>query len=690
MRTKWSCFVCLSTMIVCNRSYAQPDSMIAHDRDIAKTLPEVTVKAYERNQLLRLTPAAVSIVGKEDLNTYNSTSILQAVNAVPGVRMEERSPGSYRFGIRGSALESPFGVRNVKVYYNGIPYTDPSGNTYLNQLGFYNISSMEVIKGPGSSLYGSGTGGVLLLSSMPEYWHPGATINYTGGSYALSNTGAEVRTGDTGFKNVIRYQHLASNGYRAQSEMHNDIISWDAVAKHGKKNELSIHFFYGKLYYQTPGGLTLQEYNASPAEARPGTAAAPGAVQAQAAIYQQSFLSGFTYKQTLSDHWTNSTTLYGSYFRQLNPNTRNYSRTSEPNAGGRTFFTYETASDKNSLQWTTGGEIQTELAQNRTYVNASGSTGKLLSDQEINNDQGTVFTQLSFQTTGWVFTSGASVSRLHVALTTPPGAAAAQDKVFNNEVAPRIAILNRLSETMSLYAVAEKGFSPPTIDELAPTGSIVNLSLAPERGWNYEAGLRGYALNSRLYYDLNVFYFGLQNTIVQRRDSSGGDYYLNSGSTRQAGAELFLRYPLSELTHFVNSFVRLGYTAYYFRYNNFLQGNNDYSGKALPGTPPNALTAGATLALRRGIYWNLDYYFCDKVALNDANTAYAAPYHLLGSRLGYKRTGNKYAFDVFAGVNNILNQKYSLGNDINSAIGRYYNAAAPINYYAGLSIGYLK
>jgi iron complex outermembrane receptor protein len=50
--------------------------------------------------------------------------------------MEERSPGSYRLNIRGSSLRSPFGVRNVKIYYNNIPFTDPGGNTYLNSLAF--------------------------------------------------------------------------------------------------------------------------------------------------------------------------------------------------------------------------------------------------------------------------------------------------------------------------------------------------------------------------------------------------------------------------------------------------------------------------------------------------------------------------------------------------------------------------
>jgi iron complex outermembrane receptor protein len=66
-------------------------------------------------------------------------------------------------------LRSPFGVRNVKVYFDEIPFTDAVGNTYLNQLSFYNFNSIEVIKGPGGSLYGAGTGGVILIHSQPKH-----------------------------------------------------------------------------------------------------------------------------------------------------------------------------------------------------------------------------------------------------------------------------------------------------------------------------------------------------------------------------------------------------------------------------------------------------------------------------------------------------------------------------------------
>jgi iron complex outermembrane receptor protein len=46
--------------------------------------------------------------------------------------------------------------------------------------------------------------------------------------------------------------------------------------------------------------------------------------------------------------------------------------------------------------------------------------------------------------------------------------------------------------------------------------------------------------------------------------------------------------------------------------------------------------------------------------------------------------------DFYTGADNLLNETYSLGNDINAAAGRYYNAAPQRNYYAGISFQWNK
>ncbi len=56
------------------------------------------------------------------------------------------------------------------------------------------------------------------------------------------------------------------------------------------------------------------------------------------------------------------------------------------------------------------------------------------------------------------------------------------------------------------------------------------------------------------------------------------------------------------------------------------------------------------------------------------------------ARIGWKKMGtHKTRYSIYAGADNLLDEVYSLGNDINAAGGRYYNAAPRRNYYVGLS-----
>src|SRR5882757_8169629 len=129
-------------------------------------LQAVTVKGYLSEQPVLSVPASVSVLGAAQLKLQPDNSFVSALNTVPGIRAEERSPGSYRLSIRGSLLRSPFGVRDVKIYFDEIPLTDAGGNTYLNAIDIGNIQHIEILKGPDGSLFGANSGGVVLLNPV--------------------------------------------------------------------------------------------------------------------------------------------------------------------------------------------------------------------------------------------------------------------------------------------------------------------------------------------------------------------------------------------------------------------------------------------------------------------------------------------------------------------------------------------
>jgi iron complex outermembrane receptor protein len=662
------------------------------DSSDTKPLNEVVVKAYEQNRKLTDVGAPVNIVSKASLNRFGNSSILQALNTNPGVRMEERSPGSYRLNIRGSSLRSPFGVRDIKIYWNEIPLTDPGGNTYLNQLGFYNFQSLEIIKGTAGSLYGAGIGGAVLINSMPSVWEKGVSVDYSGGSYNTNNINVNLRAGDNDHRNSFAWSHQTSDGYRQQTQMRRDIASWETQIKTSEKQTLHAYMLYGDLYYQTPGALTQTEYNKNPRQARPAVGTQPSAIQAQAAIFQKNFTAGFSNDYRFDEHWSNTTAVYGAYTDFTNPGIRVYEVRQEPHFGGRTVFQYKTDLGSSSLQVNAGAEAQRGFFETRDYANKLGVQDTLQTDDKLGNWQYLAFAQADLKLSGgWTLTAGASFNKTAVDITRistrPP---VTHPIRFDNKVAPRIALLKKILPEISVYASAARGFSTPTVQELEKTNGIVGPPLQPEDGIDYELGARGNLLHGKLFFDINTFYFHLNNTIVQRIDSFGVGYSINAGKTDQHGIESFVSYQLVDQSHgfFSNVRVWVSHTWHDFHYRNFLQDTTSFSGKRLPSVPPQTIVSGLDVLLQFGLYTNVTYTYTDRVALNDANTAFAGSYNLLGARLGYRKVLGKLKLDLFTGIDNAFNIKYGLGNDFNAAAGRYYNASPGRNYYAGLSLNY--
>jgi iron complex outermembrane receptor protein len=667
-----------------------PDSVVT-DTPSVSTLQEVIIKAYEHNRKLIDIAAPVSYTGQSQLNRFNNTSILPALNQSPGVRMEERSPGSYRLNIRGSSLRSPFGVRDVKIYFNEIPLSDPGGNTYLNQLSFYNFQSIEIIKGAAGSLYGAGIGGAMLIHSMPQEWQKAATVDYSMGSFHTNNLNVNIKAGDQYHQNIFNYSHQTSHGYRQQSNMRRDIFSYESQLKAGDKQTLHAYMLYSDLFYQTPGGLTFAQYDTNPKMARPHAGTNLGAVEAKAAIYQKTFTAGFSNEYIFNEKWKNTTAVYGAYTDFINPGIRVYEIRKEPHFGGRIVFQYKKQIDQATLQINFGSEAQKGFFDTRDYRNKFGTSDSLQTNDASNIWQYMIFGQADLRLPhGWIITAGASFNKSSVQNTrlsnVPP---TAQAQTFQNKIPPRLAVLKEIISTVSVYGSVAKGFSTPTTSELIHTNGTIGTNLEPEDGTDYEIGFRGTLFHERLYFDVTGFLFDLNNTIVQRIDTNGVFYYVNAGSTKQKGIETYVSYTLADHANRPISSAKIFISHAWddFHYNDFKQVNTDFSGNYMPGVAKNIFVAGFDVNTKIGFYTNLTYTYTDKIYLNDANTDIAGSYNLLGARIGYRKIfAKKIRLEIFAGADNLFNTKYSLGNDINAAAGRYYNAAATANYFAGISL----
>lgn len=660
-------------------------------KDSSQLLPEVTVSAFEQNRSIISCGSSVKILYNNNADRYNKSSLVNGFNTIAGVRMEERSPGSYRINIRGSSLRSPFGVRNVKVYWNNIPVTDPGGNTYFNQFAFNNFSYIEIFKGPAGSMYGAGTGGLLLLHSLDNGWKPGASIEYITGSYNLQNIFASFSYGEKENKNSITYAHNQSNGYRDNTKMRRDNVSWSTQLNLNDKQQLEAHVLFTDMYYQTPGGLTLTEFTNNPKQARPAAGGFPSAQIAKAGIYQKNFLAGITHQYKLTGYLKNTTTLYGAFAEIKNPTFRNYERRNEPHFGGRNVLRYEKKWAATKLQIVAGAEGQLAYFNSQVSKNKNGNPDTLQTNDDITYSTYSFFLQGDLDLHGnWIISAGASINKSTVGFTRlNKYPVITQSRTYQSEFAPRISVLKKIGHSVSVFGSIAKGFSPPTVAELLPSTGVISTFLEAEQGTNYEIGSRANFFSGRLQIEVAAFYFKLTNALVVRKDNNNADYYINAGNVKQKGMEVSIDYIKSFPDNSIldNLFIRTAQSVTNFSYGNFIKDATDFSGKRLPSVPNYTASVLADVQFNKGMYISTSYYHASRIYLNDANTAEAKAYDLLGARIGWKfPVKTIWKGNLYLGADNLLDETYSLGNDINAAAGRYYNAAPDRNYYAGIAI----
>ncbi len=654
------------------------------------------VRGYLSEQQMIQVPASVGVLSAKQLTLQPSNSLVSAMNTLPGIRMEERTPGSYRLSIRGSLLRSPFGVRNVKIYFDEMPLTDAGGNTYLNALDIANLYSIEVLKGPDGSLFGANSGGVVLIDPVNRGTDSStATLNFNAGSYGLIHQNATIhqRWGSNDLNIGQGYQSY--DGYRDHSYMRRHYFQLADRYRYGKGNQLKAIGFYSDLKYQTPGGLTLAQFEANPRASRPATPATGSAIDQNIGISTKMLYGGLVNEARLSERIRNVATIFGSHVDFANPFITNYEQRTEGTYGARTYFELSSLPAV-AFEWKLdlGAEWQRTNADINNYDNLKGIKGKPQAIDEVNTDQHFFFTRYA-----------ATVARrlnIEAALSLnyyqykyrniyPLDQPGSNTKNFDPQLMPRVALSYQILSNFIWRASVSRGYSTPTIAEVRPTNNVVNTNLQPENGWNYETGFRLRDRDETLMLDASVFYYRLSNSIVNQRLPNETDYFINAGGTKQLGLELnFSAWLLKPQSTGVIRGVQLNeaLTVSRFNFRNYRVNNVDYSGNRLTGVPRQVVVSSLQFRLPQAIYVFVQHNYTGKLPVNDANSVYAKAYHLLQAKAGWQfNVGKATRLNLYAGADNLLNKRYSLGNDLNAVGNRYYNPAPLRNYYAGFSIG---
>ncbi|MDO9552489.1 TonB-dependent receptor domain-containing protein [Rhodonellum sp.] len=657
-------------------------------KSATNALSEVIVMGFESERPLLRQAGSVSRVLENELYRFNETSIVNAFNTKAGVRVEERAPASYRISIRGSSLRSPFGVRNVKVYWNEVPFTAPDGTTPLNLLDLSNIQNTEIIKGPAGSIYGAGNGGVISLTSRQEINENRIAADVGVGDFGLLRYrfGLDQKVNGGGLS--VSYVKQKSDGYREHSAVDREVFQLSALLKSSDKQKLSTQILYTDLDYQIPGALNAAQLAEDPTQARPGS------VGQNSSISQKSLYGTLSHSYTFGSELENVTSLYMNTTDFENPFILDYKKETAFGYGGRTKFVHNGMWGNFPVRMVAGGEYQFSKTLAQNFGNRAGKADTIRFSDDLIASQAFLFQQLEFEWSPKVLmTLGFSenFSRFEIDRTIDAGRnnPATNVRKFDPIIVPRIALSVLLNANSGVHGSISSGFSPPTIDEVRTNEGSINLDLEAERGVNYELGYR--AQFGRFNLDLTTFYFKLDQTITTFTNAQGVVLFQNAGATNQKGIEASLDYALIRNQAGLVQELKIAhaFTGHYFKFAQFTKGNDDFSGNKLTGVAPNTLVNQLDLRTKPGFYLNFTHQYVDKIPLNDANTVFQDTYNLVGSRLGWRNTlGSRWDLELYSGVDNLLDESYSLGNDLNAFGGRFFQPAPGRNWYGGLKVGF--
>lgn len=649
---------------------AQVGEVVTVQEALPQTAPDPMTQAQSAETL----PATT-------LNRAEGLFLDKALNLVPGVFVEKRNAlGGMRITIRGYGTSQYGASANTvtagfKAYLNGIPLTSADGQTLLDDLDFSAIGRVDVIKGPASSLYGAGIGGVVQMYTLQPDTPGTRVVQQTmAGSDGLwrTNTRLEYATNTSMF--AVNYGHMEYGGYRPHNDSNRDFATVSGTFKASDRQSISVFASYTHLFDRSAGQLSRADYLA-----RLNIASSNHlAVDVNDSYDTHRF--GLAHLYRFSPRVSLETSTFYSGFNEGSQYTQGYSSYANQNFGERTALSVKVGPPVWGFSGVLGNESQKTVSFYKNYgFTPAMQVGAMNTDDEITTIENHLFTQWDVTLPSrFVATAGVSGHFLRFRIADGlayPGNTShlsqAGTRNFPGVATWRVALLRPIGQRLSLFGNVSQGYTaPPTTMFVIPYLGTVNNDLGPERATSYEAGAKGKLFGDRLSYQASAFSMHVSDkitpqTVTDAQNTVLYTFYRNVGRQRNDGLELNLDYSLERPDRVVSSLHAFAaYTYSYFTYTDFKSDNNhnsrtvDYTGLHVSGVPPHMVSAGLDLATKWGAYANTTLRYVDQMPINYANTAYANTYTVLDAKAGIRRAVGRFSLDAYLGGNNLTNSTY--------------------------------
>lgn len=169
--------------------------------------------AGKKNQKIKETSAIVSVITAEELHNMGVSNLYEALSYIPGVTVYETFFGFSSVTFRGN-VQTHYNNKSLVLINNHPAHETPWGTFYLEQTPIAMIKRIEIIRGPGSTLYGTNAfAGVIKIITADGADLNGVSLNAGAGSYQHTHAGLTAGKVFGDFNIAVSGSFLNSSGF---------------------------------------------------------------------------------------------------------------------------------------------------------------------------------------------------------------------------------------------------------------------------------------------------------------------------------------------------------------------------------------------------------------------------------------------------------------------------------------------
>ncbi|MEL1241869.1 TonB-dependent receptor [Flavobacterium flavipallidum] len=661
------------------------------------TLSDLVLTSSPIRNTIQNSAAAISIISEKEINQADGVILTPVLNKIPGVYMQQGALNTNRITIRGIGARTQYGTSRIKAYFEGVPLSDAEGETVLEDIDLEALGGIEIIKGPNSTSFGAGLGGVISLKA--KQLNTSTTFAKSGsifGSFGLMKQVLSTGYNDSKSTVFANYSNLEQQGYRANSNYNRKSLNLFGKQQLSNKSSLSFFGIATRLKAFIPSSISENAFNNNPKSAAPTWLAAKG--------YESydKLLAGLGFEHQFSENWSADISLFSNLNNAYETRPFDILEDKTKSVGFRSKVNYLASLFTLPNIISVGTELITEnynfsLFRNLYQSNSGNGSlqGDRFSEMEQNRRYWNVFFQMETKlATKLSLETGIAFNTTHYDQTDIfSQTGTKQNYSFESIWSPRLGLSYKIADGKNIYASLSKGFSIPVVAETLTAEGQINTDLKPEIGVNYEIGFKGNFLGTKLYTELIFYSTQISNLLVARRVAEDQYVGINAGESSHQGMEFVVSYKFDANVNIqLNPYFSGTITR--FKFKNFVDRDTDFSGKLLPAVPNVQMNAGLELVTAMGWSFNASYRYTGKRYLDDANSKETKGYQLLDAKASYVfYILKKLKMEMNAGIQNVLNEKYAasvLPNAVGfgTAPARYYYSGNPVNYYGGFNAVY--